>query len=301
MVSLKHNTKKVINRASTSKKALNQGINAEYLDCRRRLQDISSVTRTLLKSVYATRESWTGVARHQRDFAKTLAAAFPSPGEVQAQAFEVESKIRTVQECLNDDDGPDAAHRRMAAVLEEYLELLNSLEREYGSVEMAYTESTRYERKVDKLEKKASKKQDALQRNLEKLSSARSEYDAKVKALLVRMREAFGKHEAVLQCAHHAFWMANQTYSSTIDNLTRSIRAESVAVHRHLLNIDVQGPNELLPVPRVPMISNEPTPLDVPTSPISTEGSEDGMTTAQEQKVFHDPATPAPSLVEAAL
>lgn len=269
MAHLVHDTKKVLNRASTSKKSLHQGISAEFEDCRRRLLDISVVIKSLNKCTQSTRRVWTNVAKHQRDFAETLAAAFPRSGEVQAHAAEVETKIRDVQMRLNDDDGQEAAHHRMINVLDQYLGLLNAIENDYAIVETSYTEKMRYERKVDKLEKKADKNPGALQRNLTKLKQAREDYDAKLASALARMRSAVEKHEAVLQCAHHAFWMANQTFSATINDATQSIRAESVAVHKHLLNIDVQAQQKIEPVPRVKMLTGAPSS----DSSLSTSGS----------------------------
>lgn len=273
MAHLAHETKKVLNRASTSKRSLHEGISAEFEDCRRRLHDISIVIKSLNKCTQSTRQVWTNVAKHQRDFTETLAAAFPRSGEVQAHAAEVETTIRDVQMRLNDEDSQEAAHHRMINVLDQYLGLLNAIESDYTTVETAYTEKMRYERKVDKLEKKADKKPGALQRNLRKLKSAREDYDTKLATALARMRSAVDKHEAVLQCAHHAFWMANQTFSSIINNATQSIRSESVAVHKHLLNIDVQAQQKIEPVPRLKMITDEGAPSS--DSSLSTSGSDE--------------------------
>lgn len=258
MPHFKHGTKKVLARASTSKKTLNTGLNAEFCDCRRRLDDVATAIRSLNKSIHSSREVWTTVARHQRDFVETLAASFPQPGLVQSHATEVEAKLRNVQMQLNDNDAQNAPHQNIASVLERYLTQLSSIQEDYPGVEMAYTEKMRYERKVDSLEKKrgGGKVRAALQRNLEKLTNVREDYDNKVHIALQRMRAAFEKHETVLQCAHHAFWIADHTFSSTINNMTEPIHRESMAVRDRLANLDVQEDRTLAPVPRVKMLTD---------------------------------------------
>lgn len=259
MPDLKHSTKKVLSRASTRKKTINKGLNQEFVDSRRRLHDISESVKSLKKAVHSNRQVWTAVAKHQRDFTKTLASSFPQEGGVQAHADEVETLLRNVQELLNSEDVEDAPHQRIVDVLESYLKLLELIEVEYKQVETAFTEKLRYEKKVDKLEKKKTsnantKLPEKLTRNLTKMAEAQGHLDDQVRNLLMRMRSAFDKHEAVLQCAHHAYWMANHSYLKTIEHATHDIRGESLAVHNRLLSIDVQEDKSLTPIPRIHLI-----------------------------------------------
>lgn len=168
------------------------------------------------------------------------------------QAKEVELTVRQLQRLVLDDEGVEAPHRRILRVLEAYLKLIENVQGDYYSVEVAWTEVSRYQKKVDKLSKKKRKEQ--LQRNLEKLTAARSEYDSKLDTVLGRMKEVYSKHEAVFQCAHHSFWIAQEKYSRVLNDTTRSIRWESMAVREHLLNIDINRLGELPPIPRVQML-----------------------------------------------
>lgn len=292
MVGIKHVTKRAFHRVSTRQKTINTGLNQEFVESRRRLSDISTAVKKLNKSIHTTRQVWMEVAKHQRDFSSTLSASFPQGGDVQSHAVEVENLIRTLQQCIMDDDDGGggghakinndggsgtgttpgsvivgAPHRRIVTVLQGYLNLLNDIEKEYKPVEVAFTEKQRYQYKVDRLEKRRTKASTSsstspatgktsarLTRNLEKFNKARNELDMKVNAVISRMRDAFDKHEAVLQCAHHAFWMANDAYLKTVTNVTKDIRLESVAVHDRLLDVKVEENRCLLPIPRQSVI-----------------------------------------------
>lgn len=252
MPDLKHATKKRLSRAATSSNRLNQGISAEYIEFRTKLENIALSVKSLLKQVQATTNVWDAVAKHQNSFANALFAALPATGVIHSQAKEVEITVRQLQRSILDDEGVEAPHRRIMRVLEAYLKLIENVQGDYFSAEVAWTEVARYQKKVDKLSKR--RKGEVVQRNFDKLTKAREEYDSKLNTVLGRMKDVYGKHETVFQCAHHAFWIAQEKYSRTINDTTRSIRWESMAVREHLLNIDINGTSELPPIPRVQML-----------------------------------------------
>lgn len=260
-------TKRVLNRAITTKGQMNSGLNQEFVDTRRRLDDISGAVKRLSNSISVTQQSWTAVARQQRDFTQSLSNSFPEPGEVQSYTAGLAKDLRDIQREITNNDTKESPHKQIMSVLGQYLDLLQSIQTEYSSVEKAHTEKMRYQKKVDRLESKnnsSRKHSDQLTRNVEKLDSAQNNLDTKIDAILIRMRAAFQKHEAVLQCAHHSFWMANDTHLGTIEQTTHDIRAESVAVHKLLLGLDMTEDTMLLPVPR-PMNLIEGGSADVPT------------------------------------
>lgn len=253
MSELAGKTKRALNKATTTKSQLNSGLNQEFVDTRRRLDDINGAIKRLSKSISVSRQSWTAVARQQRDFTQSLSNSFPQSGEVQSYAAEVAQNLRDVQKEIVRSDAKEAPHQQIVSVLDQYLEVLKSIQAEYNKVEEIYTEKVHYQKKVDRLEKKSNsnrKHADKLTRNVEKLDTAQKGLDEKVAAILERMRSAFQKHEAVLQCAHHSFWMANNTHLGTIEQATHDIRAESVAVHKLLLGLDMSEDKLLMPVPR---------------------------------------------------
>lgn len=253
-------TKKVFSRATTTPRALNAGINQEFVDTRRRLDDVFHSIKRLIKTIESTRGTWATVAQEQRDFSRSLAASFIESGDVHKHAAEVEKKLRNLQEVVLRKDNSEAAHRQIVSVMNQYLRMLSSIQAGYKDVELAYTERTRYRLKVDRLQKKDlshRKNSDKLVRNMEKLDDAQKQLDTKLESILMRMRSAFQKHEAVLQCAHHAFWMANDTHFNSIEQATTEIRNETVNVHKLLVDIELGENEQLEPVPRLNLLTAE--------------------------------------------
>lgn len=257
MADFSHNAKRTLNRATTTPGRINSSLNQEFVDTRRRLLEINTALRTLKKSIVSTRQSWAVVVRQQRDFTTRLSTSFPQSGDVQAHAAEVELAMRDVQKKLMVNDVEGSPHQRITDVLDRYLSLLHDITALYPGISLLATEKMRYERKVDAIERRKYRRDpEKLARNLEKLAEVRDELDRSVENALVRMRAAFQKHEAVLQCAHHAFWMANDIYLTTVEQATRDVRVESVNVHQLLLDIQLDEAKALAPVPRASMIGN---------------------------------------------
>lgn len=265
MAGLKHATKKRFSKASTRSSTITKGISAEYVAYRSKLDKLNSAVKTLVKHIKNTSKVWGGVAKHQNEYANVLLAAIPADGSVQAHAREVEGVVRQLQRLMLEGEGEEAPHKRMITVLEAYVRQIDAVQKDYSNVEMTFTEILRYQKKVDKLGKKGEKKADKLQQNVDKLTSARAEHETKLDDIMKRMKEVYEKHEAMFQCAHHAFWIAQEKYSSVINNTTRNIRMESMAVRNQLASLDI-ATGALPPLPRVKMIeSPDDVAPDVPT------------------------------------
>lgn len=254
MLQLTHEATKSFSRAKMDRKSLN-GINSEFLDLRKKIRTISTLMVTSYNFITSTREFWAAVARHQRDFVETLAIGFRTQGAVLDHILQVEKSTRHIRINLNDDDDNEVSHKRMSKMVFEYIELMHDIEDECETIEMAYLNKVHYEQKMNKLEGKPFQKAEVLQRNLEKLTQARDQYDARLSAILADMRSVLARHEFMLQCAHHAFWMANQTYSSIIQDITSPIRLESIAIYQRFLTTNEWSENCFAPIPRLPEIA----------------------------------------------
>lgn len=250
MPGIKHATKKRFAKAKTRSRTIKSGISAEFTEYRTKLQAVQTAINNLIKQIKATPHVWSAIAKHQTSFASTLLAAIANDGVVRSHAREVESTVHQMQRLILEDEGATTPHRRVTAVLDSYLKAIQNVEEGYSAVEMSFTEVKRYEKKVEKLNKK-QKKREILDRNISKLATARVEHESKLTAIIERMRNTYDKHEAVFQCAHHAFWLAQEKYSAVINDTTMSIRWESMAVREHLMKIDVNNSPKLPPLPRV--------------------------------------------------
>lgn len=290
MAGLKHATKKRFTKASTRSSTITKGISAEYVAYRSKLDKLHSAVKALVKQIKYTSQVWGGVAKHQNEYANALLAAIPADGSVQAHAREVEGVVRQLQRLMLEGEGEEAPHKRMITILDAYVRQIESVQKDYSNVEMTFTEILRYQKKVDKLGKKGEKKADKLQQNVDKLTAARAEHETKLDDIMKRMKEVYSKHEAIFQCAHHAFWIAQEKYSSVINNTTRNIRLESMTVRNQLASLDI-ATGALPPIPRVKMLeAPENAAAEVPT--VTVERIE----SAKEQAPvsIHFPSSPPP-------
>lgn len=261
MPGIKHATKKRFAKASTLKSTISKGISAEYVAYRSKLDKILTAVKSLIKQIQASSTVWVSVAKHQNNFANALLAALPTDGPVRNHAREVENNLRQLQRLMLDDDAANTPHKQITAILDAYVVHIQNVQKDYAAVETSYTEVTRYQKKVDKLTKKGQKKHQALQRNMDKLTSARAHHEKTLSHTLQRMKHVYDKHEAVFQCAHHAFWIAQEKYSRVLNDSTRNIRWESMAFRQHLVAIDIHAAQQLPPLPRVHLLP--PPPAEV--------------------------------------
>lgn len=269
MPGVKHATKKRFAKASTRQKTIDQNISAEFTDNRNKLNGVYKSIKLLIKHIEATGQVWAAVGKQHVSFAEALVASLPAEGPVRVHAREVEETVRRLQRDMLTDVNETAPHMRVLAILRNYLEVVNAVQSEYPDVETTFTEVARYQRKVDKLAKKGAKKRESLDRNITKQQTAQREHETALTNILERMKSAYDKHEAVFQCAHHAFWLAQERYASAVNEATKNIRWESMALRDHLVNIDVANTPRILPLPRPRLL---PPPPATVTSVSSAEG-----------------------------
>lgn len=251
-----HAFKRRLSNAMTKQKTINENLDAEFVTLRSQLDGISKSLKMLSSQIRTSRQAWTQVAKQQADFSSKLTSSLPQGGMVQAHAREVEERIQSVYRRLIEEDGRGSTHERITSVLDTYQNMIDELEKEYPAIELAFTETRRYGGKVDNLNNKKKKDNVKLTRNARKKEDALKDYRLKSEDIKRRMRIVLDKHEAVFQCAHHAFWLASNTYETTIEDATEPIRLESVAVHKQLEDIDVANSTELVPIPRMKMITS---------------------------------------------
>lgn len=251
-----HALKKRMSFMVRRKQTVLDGLNAEFVNLRAQLDGISKSLDTLSNQIRTSRQDWTQVARHQAEFAAKLTSSLPQGGPVRVHATEVENRIRHVYRRLIEEDGAGSNHEKLTSILDIYDTKIKALEKEYPKIEMAYTETLRYNKKTASVESKKNPNHDKIHRNTSKYENAKNKYDGLIADIIPRMKEVLNKHEAVFQCAHHAFWLASNTYVTTIESATEEIRSESVAVQPQLLQIDISTREELPPIERVAMIED---------------------------------------------
>lgn len=250
MAGLKHATKKRLAKTATSKKTIESGVSAEFTNLRTQLSSIGTAVKSLITRIGTARDSWLAVAKEQAEFADTVVAAVSTDGELRSHAKEVQAALHQLQQKLLATEGINSPHRKISAVLEGYLKNVQDVDADGSLVETGYSEVLRYQKKVERLQKKGGKRQTQLQRNLEKLTVARNAYQAKLDDNVARMKEVVGKHEVVVQCAHHAFWIAQQGYFKAVDEITREARWESVSMQERVMDVDINRTPKLELIPR---------------------------------------------------
>lgn len=251
-----HALKKRMSFMVRKKKTSREGLNAEFVTLGEQLNGIYKSLKILSNQIRTSRQDWTQIARHQGEFAAKLTSSLPQGGPVRVHATEVENRIRHVYRRLVEEDGAGSNHAKLTSILDIYETKIEALRNEYPKVEMAYNETVRYSKKTVSVEGGKNPSHEKLHRNTAKREKAQNDYDRLLADIVPRMKEVLNKHEAVFQCAHHAFWLASNTYVTTIENATEQIRSESVAVEPQLLQIDVSNPHELPPIERVAMIED---------------------------------------------
>ncbi|PXF43353.1 hypothetical protein BWQ96_06916 [Gracilariopsis chorda] len=266
MAGIKHATKKKFAKSTTRKKTIQSGISAEFTNLRKQLSSVGTAVKSLIANIGTARDSWLAISKEQTNFAETIYAAVSTEGEVRSHAKEVQAALHQLQQKLLATEGANSPHRKVTAVLDGYLKNVQDVEADGSHVQDSYSEVLRYQKKVDRLQKKPGKRQSQLQRNLEKLTVARNAYQAKLDENVARMKEVFEKHEVVLQCAHHAFWIAQQGYFTAVDEVTREVRWESVSVQERVMDVDINRNAKLALIPRALAIMPPVTASEVGSS-----------------------------------
>lgn len=192
------------------------------------------------KMIESSDKAWLDVFKSQKEFSEEIAREAPLGGVVKEHAEEMLGSITQTEKELRlkgDIALPQAALQQRVAM---YHSEIASIAADYKDVETSFTEMQRYTKKVETLTEK-NKKQERVKRNMEKLESAQAIHNSKLSGIVERMRNCFEKHEAILQCAQHSFWLAQNRSGELINGRTAEIRSESLAMKDKLSALNVSA------------------------------------------------------------
>lgn len=234
---LMHRSKASASKMTKSKKKLESGISADFLEQSSRLERLSKDLGKLAGHVSAVDTHWAAVVKSQRQFADDIASSSADSPELRTALEAAEETSHNVYRDITSVKASDHPTKTEAARLIEYKKEVDEVLKEKPKVVKAYSEANRYDVKTDKLvgkaakasEKKAKEAENKAARNSEKKDAARTEYKSLCDDVTARMKETYAKRNDVLATAHESFWHIQSGASGVVHTHSRETASNVVA------------------------------------------------------------------------
>jgi DNA repair exonuclease SbcCD ATPase subunit len=214
---------------------------AEFLDYKLKLETVKKNLSVADKRMDEAKRHWLKHVMDQRSFsAGYVEGIADTDGDAYAVAHDfAEGAHARYDHFVRETDPADAPYNKMHAQVKAYLDEIAEVEAMYKRLIAAKSEASRYQEKIDGLEK--AKKDDDVkkERNLQKLDSERENYSALQREVTAAQKKVFGKNEVVQKMALVAYWQMNAEHVKVMQASLEKTQDFAAANYDELAAIDI--------------------------------------------------------------
>jgi DNA repair exonuclease SbcCD ATPase subunit len=239
-------------------KATNAEPSAEFQDYKLKLETVSKNLSVADKRLDEAKKHWLKHVMDQRSFsAGYVEGIADTSSETYAVAHDfAEGAHARYDHFVRETDPADAPYNKMHAQLKEYLGEIAEVEAMYKKLIEAKSEASRYQGKIDTIEK--SKKDDDIrkERNLQKLDTERENFSALQKEVTTAQKKVYAKSGVAQKMALVAYWQMNAEHVKVMEASLEKTQDYAAANYADLASIDIASLD----------ISDETSLPDVPST-----------------------------------
>lgn len=200
--------------------------NAEFMDYKSRLENLSTYLRTSSAALNASEQAWKEVCNRQKVFAEQFANRYPDKDAMREFGKQSSAASQAlVKEFVLKTDGSSAAHWQVDAVVQEYLVEIAEIADKYKPIQDALREVTMYNKKVDDLQNAKKADEGKMARNMEKLEEAKKAYEEILDSVVDTMKVTYNKRQVALKATYVAYWSSQLRAFNLLDAALEPTRA----------------------------------------------------------------------------
>ena len=225
-----HAVKKQISRA---KQPIFSPPNAEFADYKQRLVSIKQSLKYTSVMLTSANRGWILQMQQQRLFSDRFYEAYPTThDDVHAVAEQFANGSQKLYDKFTRENSEDLdTFRRIHHQVLVYIKEIEALEKTYGKLASAKAEATRYQEKLDSMERgrkpiDASKKD----RNLQKMDRYKEQYKQLLQSIIENQKKTYAKHPIVFKAALTSYWLNHEKH---VNMLVESLEATQQFARKH--------------------------------------------------------------------
>lgn len=272
-----HAVKKSVAKAAAPSRGVTPP--ADFLDFQVQLDAVKRNIILVDKKMTEANRAWAAQMIEQRTFSERFAEGYPVTNDetsVIAQEF-AESSQALYDHFVRETDPQAQNYNKMHDQVRVYLKEIAEVEKMYPSLTEAKSESSRYQDKVDAIERGKKERESKKARNLQKMDSEKDKYDELTKAVIIAQKKALAKSATVHRLALCAYWSSNaahvqiqQESMQRTAEFARNNEAELASID--ITSLDLTSDDALLS-PTAKRGASPVVPTDEPNTPVSTASS----------------------------
>ncbi|KAA8494606.1 hypothetical protein FVE85_2847 [Porphyridium purpureum] len=197
---------------------------ATILDRAGKLKMTKDALKPTQAQVKEAEKNWKGVFTTMETTFASMVSSYPDDDSVKQMAKTVAKESSDAQRNASNAQLNSQSYNKAASNLDAYLAEITKLDAEYKKLEDLRVDYEMYAGKVHGLEGKAEKKGgpdeksgDKINRNHEKLDSAKKAYQEKIEFVAARQEELLGQQEDAFRIAYSAIFYAHALFLDTMD------------------------------------------------------------------------------------
>lgn len=237
---------------------------AQFQDYQLRLEAVKRNLQVADKRLDDCSKHWLKHLFDQRSFsAGFVEGVADHDSETYSVAHEFAEGAQTRYDHFVRETSPeDASYNKMHNQVKAYLEEIAEVEAMYPKLIEAKSEASRYQGKIDSIEK--AKKVDDLKktRNLEKLDAQRESFSQLQREVTEAQKKTFAKADTVMRMALVAYWDMNSTHVAIMNQSLEKTQDYATSNAPEMCDIDISTLEISSPGERLPSV-----PLTMPSSP----------------------------------
>jgi hypothetical protein len=207
-----HAVKKSVAKASAPSRGITPP--AEFLDLKVQLAAVKRNISLVDKKMTEANRAWAKQMMEQRSFSERFAEGYPNTtDETAGIASEfADSSQALYDHFVRETDPASQSYHKMQEQVRVYLKEIAEVEAMYPKLTEAKVETTRYQGKIDAIERAKKDNEAKKLRNLQKMDSEKEKYDELVKTVVIAQKKTMAKAATVHRLALCAYWTANATH-----------------------------------------------------------------------------------------
>lgn len=189
--------------------------NAQFADLKHRLHSIKLALQYTSKMLTSANRAWIIQIQQQRNFSNRFFESYPTTDDeiyqVAAQFAQGSQALydKFTREVATDVTAYDDIHNQVHVYIRE----INKVEAMYSRLNDAKSESSRYQSKIDSMERSRRPTDDHKKlRNLQKMDHHKLTYKNLLAETIKAQKAAYEKHPIVFKAALTAYWLSHEKH-----------------------------------------------------------------------------------------
>lgn len=218
--------------------------NAEFSDLKQRLHSVKQSLQYTSKMLSSANRGWIIQMQEQRAFSERFHESYPTTDD---EIFQVAQKFAEGSQTLYDKFTREAetditAYNEIHKQVQIYIREIERVESMYSRLADAKSESTRYQSKLDWMERSRRPTDESKKlRNLQKMDHQRIAYKTLLEETIKEQKSTYAKHPIVFKAALTSYWLSHEKHVTSLVQSLENTQTFAKQAEQEMRALDISA------------------------------------------------------------